>query len=337
MMFYRQRNGGNRAVRERKGRPIVIQFGDSISMPTVSVVIPTYNRADVLPRTIDSVLSQSYDDFECIVVDDASTDDTEAVVSSYDDDRLRYLQHDENRGANAARNTGIRAATGIYVSFLDSDDEFLPENLVVTTAALEKRPDCAGVFTSFRSVRNGRVENVSVARPGEMPFERICSENAIGGFTCVMFRRDVFDSVGVLDESLMSYQDWDLFVRVIESHEMVGINEVLATHHLHRDRISSNKRRKFDGQDRFLEKHGDKLTQAGRANLQYARGFVYADHGEYEQAARAFRAAFRQYPYNPWYCYHYLTARCGGYVFSNALSLKKRAKRAAYSLKRRSA
>ena len=303
-------------------------------MPTVSVVIPAYNRADVLPRTIESVLSQNYEDFEVIVVDDASTDDTEAVVSSYDDDRLRYLHHDENRGANAARNTGVRAATGTYVSFLDSDDEFRPENLAVTTAVLERRPDCAGVFTSFRSVRNGRVENVSVAQPGEMSFERICSENAIGGFSCVSFRADVFDSVGLLDESLRSSQDWDFFIRVIENHRMVGIDEVLAIHHLHEQRISSNKRRKFDGQERFLEKHGDKLTRLGKANLQYARGFVHTDHGEYDEAARAFKTAFRQYPYDPWYYYHYFTARCGGSVFSNALSLKKRAKTTVYSLKR---
>ncbi|MFC6723323.1 glycosyltransferase family 2 protein [Halobium palmae] len=302
-------------------------------MPKVSVVIPAYNRADMLPRTIDSVLSQSHDDFECIIVDDASTDDTEAVVSSYDDIRLRYLQHDENRGANAARNTGIRAATGTYVSFLDSDDEFHPENLALTTAALEKQPNYAGVFTSVRVIHDGHIENVLVARPGTVSFERICSENVIGGFTCAMFRTDIFDEIGYLDESLSSYQDWDLFIRAVESHEMLGINEVLATHHLHGDRISSNKSSKFDGQDRFLEKHGDKLTRAGRANLQYARGFVYADHDEYENAAHSFKTAFKQYPYDLWYLYHYFTARCGGYVFSNALSLKKWVKATVYDLK----
>ncbi|MDL0138591.1 glycosyltransferase family A protein [Halobacterium salinarum] len=303
-------------------------------MPTVSVIIPTYNRADVLPSTIDSVLSQSYDDFECIVVDDASTDDTETVVSNYDDERIRYLCHDNNRGANAARNTGIQAATGTYISFLDSDDELLPENLAITTAALEKRPDCAGVFTSFYTVRDGNVESVSIAQPGEMPFERICSENAIGGFTCVMFHTDVFDDIGLLDESFRSYQDWDFFIRVITNHHMVGIDEVLAIHHLHRQQISSNKRRKFDGQDRFIEKHGKKLTRVGRANIQYTRGFIYADHDEYDNAAHAFKTAFKKYPYNFLYLYYYIAARCGKHVYSNADSLKKRAKVTVYSLKR---
>ena len=304
-------------------------------MPTVSVVIPTYNRADVLPRAIDSVLTQRYEDFECIIVDGASTDDTEAVVSRYNDDRLRYIRHDENQGANAARNAGVRAAAGTYVSFLDSDDEFLPENLAVTTAVLENNPDCAGVFHSVRSIRDGRVDTVFDAEPGEVSVEAARTENVIGGFTCVMFRTEAFESIGYLDESLPAYHDWDFFIRLVETHRMIGIGEILANYYVHDGRITADMPRKFEGQDRFLEKHGEKLTRAGKANLRYARGFMYADHGEYGKAARAFRTAFERYPYNPWYYYHYLTARRGKEVFSAALRLKKRAKTIVFGLKRR--
>jgi glycosyltransferase involved in cell wall biosynthesis len=95
----------------------------------VSVVIPTYNRASLLGRAIKSVLEQTYQDFEIIVVDDASTDNTEEVVRNLRDRRIRYLRHEKNRGGSAARNTGIRAAWGQYIAFQDSDDEWLPEKL----------------------------------------------------------------------------------------------------------------------------------------------------------------------------------------------------------------
>jgi len=91
--------------------------------PTVSVIIPTYNRAHTIGRAIKSVLNQTYQDFEIIVVDDGSTDNTEEVVKSFRDKRIRYIQHKKNKGAAAARNTGIKSAKGKYIAFQDSDDD----------------------------------------------------------------------------------------------------------------------------------------------------------------------------------------------------------------------
>jgi len=92
---------------------------------TVSVIIPTYNRAHLVGRAIRSVLNQTYQDFEIIVVDDCSTDNTEEIVKGFNDHRIRYMRHDRNRGGSAARNTGIKASQGKYIAFLDSDDEWL--------------------------------------------------------------------------------------------------------------------------------------------------------------------------------------------------------------------
>ena len=92
---------------------------------TVSVIIPTYNRAHLVGRAIRSVLNQTYQDFEIIVVDDCSTDNTEEIVKGFNDHRIRYMRHDRNRGGSAARNTGIKASQGKYIAFLDSDDERL--------------------------------------------------------------------------------------------------------------------------------------------------------------------------------------------------------------------
>ncbi|WP_276257060.1 glycosyltransferase [Halomontanus rarus] len=108
-------------------------------MSLVSVVIPTYNRADVLPRAIDSALAQTVDDLEVLVVDDGSTDDTQAVVDSYETPRVQSITHGTNRGANVARNTGIEHANGEFVAFLDSDDEWRPTKLERQLAALDDR------------------------------------------------------------------------------------------------------------------------------------------------------------------------------------------------------
>lgn len=97
--------------------------------PFVSIVIPTYNRARFLGRLVRSVLNQTYKNFEVIVADDASTDDTAEIIKTFKDDRIRYIRHESNAGAAAARNTGIKASRGEYVAFQDSDDEWLPEKL----------------------------------------------------------------------------------------------------------------------------------------------------------------------------------------------------------------
>ena len=97
----------------------------------ISVIIPTYNRDGVISRAINSVLKQTYQNFEVIIVDDNSpvTDNTACIISQYNDDRLFYIKHDKNKGGGGARNTGILAANGEYIAFLDSDDEWLPEKL----------------------------------------------------------------------------------------------------------------------------------------------------------------------------------------------------------------
>ena len=110
-------------------------------MTQISVIIPTYNRVNLLNRAINSVLRQTFSDFEVIVVDDSSEDDTKAVVETLKDPRIRYICHDENRGAAAARNTGIRVSRGEHIAFLDSDDEWLSKKLELQIDALTKNPE----------------------------------------------------------------------------------------------------------------------------------------------------------------------------------------------------
>ena len=113
--------------------------------PLVSVIIPTRNRVEMLCRAVNSVLSQTFDNLECIVVDDESHDNTEKVINSFEDDRLKYFRHEKNKGASAARNTGIRQSQGEFIAFLDDDDEWLDEKLEKQVNLLENLPSKYGM------------------------------------------------------------------------------------------------------------------------------------------------------------------------------------------------
>lgn len=268
-------------------------------MSLVSVILPTYNRESVLPRAIESVLAQTYADFELIVVDDASTDHTETVIELFDDERIQYYRFEENRGANAARNKGIEIASGAYLSFLDSDDVLKPKHLESVVDIFEsEESDCAGVFTAFEIEKDGERLNRSGAKDGYVTYDEILAGNVVGGFSCVTIRSAAFDHVGVLDESLRSHQDYDLFIRLLrEGFKLKGINESLVVCHKGSDnRISDNPVRTEAGTERILEKHGDVLSRPGIARLYYYSAFGYAENGEYKNARDCFRRSIRADP-----------------------------------------
>ena len=122
-------------------------------MPQVSVIIPTHNRSEFLGAAIGSVLSQTFQDFELIVVDDASTDTTAEVVASFNDERIKFIRHGMNKGGSVARNTGILNSTGDYIAFLDDDDEWLPAKLSKQIQVLLSSPPEVGcVYAGYLDV-----------------------------------------------------------------------------------------------------------------------------------------------------------------------------------------
>ncbi|WP_324759671.1 glycosyltransferase family 2 protein [Haloarcula sp. GH36] len=209
-------------------------------MPTVSVVIPSYNRATVLPRAIDSALAQTIDDIEVIVVDDASTDNTETVVREYGD-RVTYLAHETNKGGSAARNTGIDAADGSIVAFLDSDDEWHPRKLEYQLELLHSRPDEWGaVYCGFRQSRQSRLATL-VDRCFERPTGTEGGESlqrallllkfAHGGASTLVVRKTVVEDLGGFDESFQRHQDWEFLVRLLDRWKLAHVDRTLVTKH----------------------------------------------------------------------------------------------------------
>jgi glycosyltransferase involved in cell wall biosynthesis len=211
-------------------------------MPTVSVVVPTYNRARMLHRSVESVLAQTYEDFELIVVDDGSTDHTRNVANSYDDDRLTYIRHGENQGASAARNTGIEHASGEYIAFLDSDDEWLPRKLERQVAALERRPpewvavycgvdiaDDAGILTEFaRAAGLCRLAETEGAEGGaELVKDVLLDRLHTSAGSTLLVKANVVDAIDGFDDSFQRFQDPEFLIRVLRQGKLAYVDETL--------------------------------------------------------------------------------------------------------------
>ena len=181
--------------------------------PKVSVIIPTFNRNQMLKEAIDTVLSQEYQGVELIVVDDGSTDGTTEYLETYGQ-HLSVIQQ-QNRGVSAARNAGIAAASGRYIAFLDSDDLWLPQKLRQQVQFFTLHPEALVCQTEEIWVRNGRRVNPGLRhrKLSGMIFEpslHLCLVSP----SAVMIRRSLFDTVGLFDESLPACEDYDLWLRV---------------------------------------------------------------------------------------------------------------------------
>lgn len=183
--------------------------------PLVSVIVPTMNRAEPLRATIQSVLAQTYDNWELIVVDDGGTDDTPAVVAGYaeTDPRIHFLRYPENRGVATARNTGLRMAKGDYVAYLDSDNEWHPDFLEIMLRHLERSGAEVGYSATELVEEGGRHRR---AYRG-MPFDReaLRERNFIDCIT-IVHRRSLLETTGAFDESLRRTVDWDLLIRMAD-------------------------------------------------------------------------------------------------------------------------
>jgi glycosyltransferase involved in cell wall biosynthesis len=237
-----------------------------LSEPSVSVIIPTYNRSDAVSRALSSVASQSRPPDEILVVDDGSTDGTPEHIPELFPEAI-YLRQ-ENRGASAARNRGIREARGDYVAFLDSDDEWLPRKLEHQLEALEKdeHPLC---HTNEIWIRNGRRVNQMKKHQkyGGRIFEK-CLPLCIISASSAVLHRNLFDRVGLFDESLPVCEDYDLWLRICALYPVLYLDEPLIVKYGgHEDQLS----RRYWGMDRFriqaLEKliASDVLTAEDRA------------------------------------------------------------------------
>lgn len=181
--------------------------------PLVSIIIPTYNRGWILKEAINSVLAQDFTDFELIVVDDGSTDKTQDILNTYNEDIIALRQN--NQGVSAARNAGIASALGRFIAFLDSDDLWLPKKLSTQIDFFKSNRDALICQTDEIWIRNGVRVNPKKRHKkfsGDL-FKRSLSLCLISP-SAVMIKRSLFEEVGVFDETLPACEDYDLWLRI---------------------------------------------------------------------------------------------------------------------------
>jgi len=212
--------------------------GDNMSHPTFSVVLPVYNRERLVGRAIRSVLAQDERDFEILAVDDASTDGSLEILEAFDDPRVRIVRHSENRGGGASRNTGIHAARGDYIAFLDSDDYWLPRKLSVCRRLLaDQHGDRWIVYHQYYiDTPAGRRTSIAERVPaGTNVAEYLFVRRGAMQTSAVLTTRALASSVG-FDETLPRLQDWDFYLRAEEAGaRFVMCTEVLTIHDVRAD------------------------------------------------------------------------------------------------------
>ena len=243
-----------------------------MSAPFISVVIPAYNGASFIREAIDSVFAQSFDDYDVLVVDDGSTDETRAIVESYGD-RVRY-HYQENQGLAVARNTGLRLAGGRYITYLDADDIWEPDNLRVKAAVLRAQPDLGGVFSEFSVFdeqgpqqgrgshyvfpyfsRTGRdfattferrtTLDVPGGKPVELYFGHVFDRLFWGNFilpTSMVFSRQLALEVGEFRPDLRTQQDYEYWLRFSRRCPLAYVDRVLVRYRRHAAQLTNHRR-----------------------------------------------------------------------------------------------
>ena len=275
-------------------------------MPLVSVVIPTYNRGRCIERAIESVVAQTHTDLEVIVVDDRSADDTVEVVEAYarKDSRVRLLKHDKRNGAQAARNTGINAARGDWIAFLDSDDEWLQDSLASRLrVAHEGNPKV--VHSECYVIRDGSTQPLryGLSALEGFAYRRLLKQPGTL-FSSLLIARECFERIGRLDENIVSYQEWDLSIRLARYYRFGFIAEPTFIYDCRQgDTISRDVSRGARGYEQVFTKYfWPILHQCGPKTLaaHYQKtAYWYAQANDERNARRCSRNAFFCWPLQP--------------------------------------
>ncbi|MBD5545732.1 MAG: glycosyltransferase [Lachnospiraceae bacterium] len=237
-----------------------------MEMEKVSVVIPTYNRSTLIERSINSVLQQTYENLEIIVVDDGSTDDTEAVVNSISDSRIRYIKLPVNSGAANARNVGVDYATGSLIAFQDSDDYWRPQKLEKQMAYWREHPEFQMIYCQYNYFRQNRApvkvpdDELGGAREGEI-FEYLLVQNVIGTPT-MLINRECFFACGGFDVTFDSIEDWEFVIRFSKKYLIGYVNEVLVDAYFTMGSVSAARSAFYECRCRIIGTYKEELMAA---------------------------------------------------------------------------
>ena len=293
-------------------------------MPQVSVIIPTHNRATYLKGAIASVLKQTFRDFELVVVDDASTDETLEVVRSFSDNRIKYFRHETQRGGSAARNSGIVKSKCDYIAFLDDDDEWALEKLKLQIRLLDRTPkQIAAVYTGYAWIdrKSGKLVGKRIPTSSGNLLSALYEGNCVGTTSTVVVRRVCFKTVGLFDETLPSFQDYDMWLRIARVFCFECIDQPLVKYYSHENKISTNFDALKKGADAMLIKYP--LLSRNLAYSYLAIGCGYCRVGNVQKGRRAILKAIRLYPYEVRHYFNLVLSVFGPKCFRKGKEMKE--------------
>jgi glycosyltransferase involved in cell wall biosynthesis len=210
--------------------------------PLVSVVVTIYKEPEYLNQALESVTQQTFDDYEIIVVDDCSGEEYTAQYRL--PEKAKLICHSQNTGPAGARNTGIGAARGKFIAFMDGDDVWLEDKLSIQVKALEDNPDAGLVFCHYKAVDvllNPTGNETKPRASLQNPLKKLCRGCIIRTPSCVLMRRDVVLECGLFDESLWGTEDWDYWLRIARKHRILALPDQLTLYRMHSAQLHKKK------------------------------------------------------------------------------------------------
>ena len=246
---------------------------DNEKMPKVSVIIPAYNAMSYLPQTLESVLNQTYQDFEVIIVDDGSTDNVEDWIKKVTDSKVKYISQ-QNQGPAVARNTGITNSKGTYIAFLDADDLWHPQKLEKQVDILDKSPKVGLVYSWVGSVDEQGTVNSKIRKnyaEGNV-WQKIIEHNIIECGSNPMIRRACFEQVGKFDPQIAYAQDWQMWLKIASFYDFKVVKESLVYYRAH----SGNRSKKWYLMEQNYQALIEKVFASMPSNLQVYKNRCYS-------------------------------------------------------------
>lgn len=222
----------------------------------VSVIIPNYNQSQYVGSAINSVLNQTYTYYEIIVVDDGSTDNSREVLSKFDN-KIRYIWQ-ENKGLAGARNTGIQAARGEYIGLLDADDEWLPTYLEEMVSFADNNPESSVYYCRAQAMDADGKDLPQIFGGPVLPPEQTRHALLRANFiipTTILMHRQAITQAGLFDQNLRSCEDWDLWLRLLPTHQIIGKNDILVKYRIHGTSLSTDPTAMQKATKLVVEKH----------------------------------------------------------------------------------
>ena len=280
--------------------------------PFVSVIMPTYNHAKIIGKAIESVLNQTYKNFELIIIDNYSEDDTEKIVASYSDDRIIYLKFRNNGIIAASRNAGIKHSHGEWISFLDSDDYWEKEKLQAVHSAIKKNPGAILVSHCERVINNGVIaRRLTNFKKCDDIYKELLFRGNFLSTSATSVKRNILFKAGLFDtrENYRAVEDYDLWLRIAKLREgkFVHVDKVLGYYVIHSDCVSKsietvggNRKHVLISHIQTLDKNQyniNWLLKKYTSNVEFAQGRQFQLNGNFNKAIHHTLGSIFLYPF----------------------------------------